>query len=161
MMLTARDVMTTALRVVNPEMSLPELERAFIDERVHGFPVVENGRLVGIVSRSDIVRQLCVEQSLAEMISDYYREGSGYENNAGASLQKIGDQVGERMERLRVCDVMTRAPHLIAPETPIREVARLMVEADIHRIIVGEGGRMVGLITSGDLVRLIAQGRLG
>ena len=43
--------MEADVRTVGPEMTLPELERAFLSEKVSGFPVLEDGNLVGIVSR--------------------------------------------------------------------------------------------------------------
>ena len=52
---TAREVMRDRVQTVHSEMPLPELDRAFIDHKMGGFPVVDGGRLVGIVSRSDIV----------------------------------------------------------------------------------------------------------
>jgi len=161
MTITARDIMTTNIQTVHPDMPLTELERSFMDKKVRGFPVVEHGKLVGIVSRTDIIRQLVVEQSLAEMVSDYYRADTGFESNAGASLKGIGDQVGERMERLHVRDVMIQKLITVGPEQPVRTVAQTLIEHDIHRVLVSDGdGTMAGIITTGDLVRLIADGRI-
>jgi len=70
---TADKLMQTKVRTVAEGTSLPDLERAFLDEGVTGFPVVEAGRLVGVVSRSDVVRKLATEQSYAEYISGYHR----------------------------------------------------------------------------------------
>jgi CBS domain-containing protein len=140
-------------------MPLPELDRAFIDQKVGGFPVVDEGRLVGMVSRSDIVRQLCVEQSLAEMVSDYYHQGVVSDDAPEQSLKQIGDQVGERLESLHVKDVMIRTPLTVPVTASVQEVARVLVDNHIHRVPVTDQGRVVGIIAALDLVRLLADGR--
>lgn len=152
-------VMERNVRTVDPEMALADLERAFLDARVTGFPVVSGGRLVGIVSRSDVVRQLGVEQSVAERLSDYYRESSGVAVDSDASIDEIGRSVGARLEHLVVRDVMTRATITATPEQSLTDVARTLVEHRIHRLPVVEGERLVGIVTSLDLVRLFAEGR--
>lgn len=160
MPLTARDVMKTSVKTVEPDVLLTDLERRFIAEKVSGYPVVERDRLVGIVSRSDIVRQLCVEQSLAESVSDYYH-GAG--DGAGAppgELGEIADRVGERLETLRVRDVMIRKLITVGPDLPVAQVARAMADHGIHRVPVTDGDRLVGIISTIDLVRLVADGRL-
>ena len=73
----ARDLMSGPPRTVRPDTSLADLERALLDAGVGGFPVVEDGRLVGVVSRSDVVRQLSVEQSLAELLAAPPPEAGG------------------------------------------------------------------------------------
>ena len=70
---TARDLMQSPVRTVRPEMSLADLERTFLEAGYSGFPVVDGGKLVGVVTRSDVVRRLSVEQNVGEMISDRHR----------------------------------------------------------------------------------------
>jgi len=160
MPLTARDLMSTQLRTIDPEMSLPDLERAIINDRLTGFPVVEDGRLVGIVGRTDIMRQLTVEQTLAEVMSDFYRDGFGDVADQQATLTRIGEQVGGRMEHLRVKDVMVRNVLTVAPTQTLAEVARTLVDNNIHRVPVVDGDKLVGIITITDLVRLYVDGRI-
>lgn len=160
MSLTVADVMRTKLRTVGPGMSLPDLERAFLDERVSGFPVVENERLVGIVSRSDIVRQLSVEQTMGEMISDYYRDLRESVPAASQSVEVIAAHVGRRMESLCVRDVMIEGLITAAPDETLRDVAQRMFDERIHRLLVVDEGRLVGIVTSADYLRLFAEGRV-
>jgi CBS domain-containing protein len=157
---TASDLMQTAVKVIDPEESLIELERALLEARVSGFPVVDKtGRLVGIVSRSDLVRQLGVEQSLAEYRSDYYRDLHYYETDPAATLAGIGRQLGERIEQLRVKDVMIRNLRHVSPDTPVQDIARMFIHHHIHRLPVVAGDRLVGIVTTIDLIRLIAEQR--
>jgi CBS domain-containing protein len=156
---TARDVMQTEVRTVGVDTPLAELDRALLEERVSGFPVVEGDRLVGLVTRSDVVRQLGVEQSVAETISDYHRDVGGIRAEPVETIDAIARQVGARIEGLRVKDVMVHELITVSPEDPLEAVARVLVEERIHRVPVVEAGRLVGILTSLDLVRLIAEGR--
>ena len=160
MNLTARDLMQRNVHVVGPDMTLPDLERKFLAEKVSGFPVVENAFLLGMVSHTDVVRQLCVERSLAEVVSDYYRDATGFHEIPLATFEEIADRVGERIEGLRVKDVMIRKLITVHPEQPLRVVAQELVDKRIHRVPVVQGGRLLGIVTTIDLVRLIADERV-
>jgi CBS domain-containing protein len=152
---TARELMTTDVKSVRPDMTLPDLERALLEARVGGFPVVEDGRLLGLVSRSDIVRQLCVEQSVAELTSGYQQETDVAPDASYVEL--IGTEVGRRMEGHRIEDVMIRDWIGVSPDEPIQAVARRMLEHQIHRLPVVDGDRLLGIITAFDMVRLVAE----
>lgn len=159
MPLTARDVMQTSVYTVPPDTLLPDLERAFMERKVTGFPVVgEGGELLGIVSRSDVVRHLTVERAREEMLSDYYRDG-GMGPVAPESLDSLGRAVGARVEHVPVRDVMMQAVVVAAPDDLVDEVARTLVEHHIHRIPVVDGRKLVGIVSSLDVVRLVAEGR--
>jgi len=153
---TVRDWMQSEVRSVPPDLPLAELEARFLQHRVTGFPVVAGERLVGIVSRSDVVRQLSVEQAWAETLSDYYRDWTGMAPE-GPSLAEVGAEMGRRIEALRVEDVMVRAPITVAPDAHVAAAARVLVSHRIHRVPVVDAGRLVGILTSLDLVRLVAE----
>lgn len=158
MNLTARDIMHTGVHVVGPNVTLPELEREFLSAKVSGFPVVEDGALVGIVSRSDIVRQLCVERTLAQDTSDFYYDEAGFQESPLETFEQVADRVGERIERLRVKDVMVRKVHTVAADQPLKVVAQLLVDKRVHRLPVTHEGQLVGIVSTLDLARVIADG---
>src|SRR6185503_634225 len=68
MPLRARDIMQANVLSVPPEMPIPELVDYLISHRVSGLPVIEKGKIVGIVSRSDLVRAVSLERSLAGIV---------------------------------------------------------------------------------------------
>jgi CBS domain-containing protein len=152
--------MQTDVRTVGPELPLVELEREFLESRMSGFPVVEGGRLVGVVTRSDVVRQLSLEQSVAEVLSDFYRDAGDPGDEPSRSLEAIGLQIGRRLEELRVKDVMVHALLEVAPGDSLEAVAACMVRRRIHRLPVVADGALVGIVSSLDLVRLFAEGRV-
>jgi len=153
-----RDWMRKDVQTVREDVSLAELEQRFLSERVTGFPVVErDGSLIGVVSRSDVVRQLSVERTWAETISEYYTDWSGFDES-DPSRGEIGERAGRRLEERTVADVMAREPVTVAPDEDIAAAARILVERRFHRVPVAEKGRLVGILTSLDLARFVADG---
>ena len=97
---------------------------------------------------------------MAEVISEYHRAGSGVQDQQDAvkSLKEIGDQVGERIEGMLVGDVMIRKLLTVTPDTPLREVAEMLVDHHVHRLLVTEEGQLLGIVSTLDLVQLFAEG---
>ncbi|MDX1384268.1 MAG: CBS domain-containing protein [Thermoanaerobaculia bacterium] len=154
---TVADVMRREVEVVSPEMPVSSLESAFLGRGVGGFPVVDEGRMVGIVSRSDVVRRLCIEGGLAEEIADHYREAGA---ESGASLREIGERMGSRLVELRVRDLMTTDVHTVAPDLGLAEAAGEMRRHGVHRLpVVAADGALVGMLTALDLAGLFADGK--
>ena len=157
MTLTAKDVMQTPVRSVSPGMRVADLERTLLEERIGGVAVVEGERLVGIVSRSDLVRQLVVERTRAEQISAFYLQPFDVEDASDPS-EPVEEAIAARWEQLHVEDVMIRELICVGPEQTLDQVARLMLERRVHRLLVTEGGRLLGVVSTLDLVRLFADG---
>ncbi len=158
--LTVADVMQVAVKTVPSSMSLPALEDELLQARVSGFPVVDDNQLVGVVSRSDIVRQLSAERTVAQLTSDFYLDQQGFHEVKMESLVDIADRVGERIESLKVQDVMVKNPLTTRLDQPIAQAAKQFVEHRVHRLPVTDRGTLVGIITTMDLVRLIADRRI-
>jgi predicted transcriptional regulator len=152
------DVMSREVLCLSPRMPLTELEGWLLAERVGGAPVVEDGRLVGLVSRSDVVRRLVLETTLAA--STVETVASPLEGAEQAS-SRIASAVASRWQRLHVADVMVHDVVTVERDDPLEKAARLLVERHIHRVVVVERGRVVGLVSSLDLVALLARGGPG
>ena len=160
MELRARDVMQSTVKTVDPEMTLGELERTPLAEYISGAPVLVGKRVVGIVSRSDIVRQLSVERTLADVARDFYREGSPSAQAPVDDAARTSEIVAKRLATLRVKDAMIRDLIAVAPDAPLPAVAKLMVEHRIHRLLVTEREVLLGIISTLDLIRLLADGKV-
>jgi CBS domain-containing protein len=158
-MLRARDVMEPDVLTVAPSTSLAELSDFLISQRISGVPVVEDGVLVGIVSRSDVVRSLSLERSLVGMMA----EGASHTDFApGEAPAPAGlpDSLSPELRRRTVRDIMVVDIVTVEPDAPIGEVARVLVERHLHRVLVTEGRKVRGVISALDLVGLIADGRV-
>lgn len=160
-MATALDVMTEEVLTVRPEMTITELDQLLVEAQLSGAPVVEAGELVGIVSRADVIRALYAEQREAQRVSDFYTSPYPIPIPALEHLARDSRRIADRMTRLLVRDVMTPAPGRVAPDTDVRELARLMCREGFHRLPVVDGERLVGIVSALDLLKLLAERGLG
>ena len=154
------DVMRRKLVTAGPELPLHDLQELLLRERVSGVPVVEGGEVLGVVSRSDLVRQLEVERSQFATVAAFYLEPFDVETESESQRMQVPEAVAARFERLRVRDAMVRDVVSVSPAASLAEAARLMVERRVHRLLVLEGGRLAGLVSALDLVGLVASGQL-
>jgi len=158
--LTAADVMQVAVKTVPSTMTLSDLEDELLRAGVSGFPVVDDGTLVGVVSRSDVLQRISTEREVAERTSDFYFDETGFYEAKMESFKDIADRVGERLEGLLVRDVMATDPLIVLLGQPITEIADRFLRHRVHRFPVVDRGTLVGIVTTMDLVRLIAEKRI-
>lgn len=152
----ARDIMSKRVHSVSPELSLLDLERDLTAQRISGAPVVERGNVVGIVSRSDIDRHLSREESrIAAAATWFYRAGSEEEDEQEAQADPPTAAL-ESMRKTLVREVMTPEVISVAGEDSLGAVAELMRARRIHRVLVIENGDLLGLVSSLDIVGVVA-----
>jgi CBS domain-containing protein len=156
MTLVARDVMQPDVLTVPPALLLPELADFLIRHRIGGAPVVDGGRLVGHVSRSDLVRAASLERSLAGVAADAVAQD---EFAPGEEPPPPLASIPSELRSMTVRDVMVTDVVTVAPDTPITAVAHVLVARHLHRVLVVDGGALRGVISALDLVRLIADER--
>ncbi|TVR61932.1 MAG: CBS domain-containing protein [Gemmatimonadales bacterium] len=182
---TVADIMTTDILTLGPDMSLRTAVEALGNERVTGAPVVVNGRLVGVVSASDIVefqganpameRPGREDEDLREELGGPPRsDEDAQENPSSFFVDYWGDSESDLYQRFEgeeqrswdllakytVGEIMTRKVLTVRPVTPLKEAAGIMSNQGIHRLLVTENDTLVGIITTSDLVRAIADGTL-
>lgn len=160
MKVKAREIMTTDVHVVSPNVSLIDLERMFIRKSVGGFPVVEDGKLVGIVSRSDVVRTICVEQSISETITYLYRVNTDQGQDSAVDAKEVAERVAERLKHFEVKNVMITNVLSASPDDSLTDIARLLLKHHIHRLPITDDGKLLGIISTLDLTRLFAEERV-
>lgn len=167
------DIMVTPVRTVPPEMTVAELIRCLLTEQITGVPVVdEHGRLVGVVSSSDVLRALLDDEEVAA--GDTFQDpapvdGSGPTDDPQelllsyfqapeptTRLLSAAAEAGPILGALTVGDIMTPAAFTIAPNATVRELAAFLTRGRIHRSLVVDRGALRGIVTSSDVVRLIA-----
>ncbi len=160
MSLRASDVMRRSLGIIDASASLADLERAFADAEVSGFPVVQHGRVVGVVSHTDVVRHLAAKEEPPRLSSFYADLDDFSSEDASEHLADLAARRGRTLDALRVSDVMTPSVVSVPPDAGIAEVAKILTEHAIHRVLVIDSDTLVGVISALDLARLVAEGTL-
>jgi CBS domain-containing protein len=143
--LRARDVMTADPVCISPSAGIRELARLLEEQEISGVPVVDQqGRVIGVVTKTDLIRR-CSEGT-DDIPPAYLFEILGDQGT---------DESGELVPEPLVCveDFMTEDPITVSRETPLPEIARVMSEKRIHRVIVTDGENFpLGIITSLDVL---------
>ena len=140
------DIMETEWPTLGAESTVEEAIKLFAEERVSGAPVVEDGRLVGIITEGDLIFQ------------DADVKAPGFLDILGG-IVPLGDTDEYRREALKsagvtVGEVMTDDPVTVTTEATLAETATIMAERRKKILPVVEGGRLVGVITRMNILTL-------
>jgi CBS domain-containing protein len=157
MTVTVADVMTREVYTLSPEMTLTQMDRLLVERHMSGAPVVDGGQVVGVASRADVIRALLTEQERAERVCGAYASPFLLGTPTVVRLAKEARSITDHMIHLRVRQIMTKEPKTVRPTEEVGRAARLMVAEGFHRLPVVEEGRLVGILTSFDLARLVAE----
>ena len=151
---TAKDVMTSPVLGVRPDMTVRELAAFLTDHQITGAPVLDDAkRIVGVVSTTDVAQGDCAtEGELTADVSDPARDVRDWEGRLEREELRA---LHVEQEDLLVRDIMTPAVYSVGEDAPVEAMARTMVSGRIHRLFVKRRGRIVGIVTSLDLLRLI------
>lgn len=150
------DFMRREVVTVRPSDSIAQLDEVLSRHRITGAPVVDAGAVVGVVSRSDVVRQLELERSRFEA-SSWYIEPFDAEERGGELEAQVSNAIAKRLGSLQVRELMTKDVLSITADASLAEAARCMVARRVHRLLVMEAGELVGLVSSLDLLRGLAE----
>jgi CBS domain-containing protein len=146
----ARDVMRTDVVTIPETASLGDAVQALIDNRITGMPVTdEAGQLSGVVSIRDILDHLSESASRLGKRPAFYSSGPGEDEDEDWDLGEI--EIPEE-EVATVADVMTAEIHAVSTDSGLEEIADKMVEHRIHRVLVTENKKYVGLVSAMDVL---------
>ena len=144
--LRARDFMETDVLTVSPETSILDIHKLFAEEEIHGAPVVDDAGLVrGVVSTLDLLR--AVREEVEPDDSSYFG------NEWSLMRYDLPAELPGRLREVRAADVMTRELVAVTPDTTIADVARVMREQHVHRVLVIENSELLGVVTTFDMLR--------
>ena len=136
------DVMTRDVKTVERRTTLKDAAALLAELRVSGLPVVENGRVVGVVSEADIL----------------FKERAGKPEDIGLAGLMLALELGTvsvdaKLHARTAGEAMTAPALTIGPRRPLAEAAASMLDHRISRLPVVDDGRLVGIVTRADLVR--------
>jgi CBS domain-containing protein len=149
-MVKAKDIMTKDLITVHPGMEIVKAAEILLDHGINGVLVVEGGKLVGILCQSDLIAQQkkLPVPSFFTLLDGFIPLGS----------TKQFEKAFQKIAATTVADAMTPNPVTASPETPIEEIASLMVDRNFHTIPIVEKEKLVGIVGKEDVLKTLMQG---
>jgi len=118
---------------ISPDATLTAAQELMSESEVRRLPVVERGELIGIITNSDILRQIPITADEAD------------------------DDTRLLLTQRTVREVMTYSPLTINPSATLQEAAERMLEYQISGLPVVRNGKVVGIITESDIFRLVVE----
>ena len=144
------EVMSSNPITVKPKTPLKEAIKILAEKHISGLPVVDdNGKLVGIVSETDLMWQ---ESGVTPPPYIMLLDSIIFLENPGRYEKEIHKALGETVE-----EIMTKNPLTTRSQEQLSATAKLMNERSIHRLpVVDENGKVIGILTRGDIIRAMA-----
>jgi CBS domain-containing protein len=143
--------MTPDPTTVRRGLSVTEAAKLMVSQRIGALLVVEDDRLVGIVTEGDLIMQ-----DVKIEFPTYIHLLDGFIMYPPATARfesELKKAVGAT-----VADVMTSEPVVVQAHTSVEDVATLMVDRDVSRLPVLDGGKVIGIVSKSDIVRSIVSG---
>lgn len=182
-MLRLHDIMTRDLVALSPEHTLREALAALTRQHISGAPVITNGRLVGVVSLTDLAEFVAATSGVPTERPEHAEWGEFDEpvefpvdedppsvffhrlwDDAGAEVAERIEETGgpewDALQEHTVSEAMTHTVLRLPPSTIVEAAAAYMRDNAIHRVLVMDEDRLLGIVTTTDIVRAVADGRL-
>jgi CBS domain-containing protein len=177
-MLRLRDIMTTDLLTLAPEVSVRDAMESLASRHVSGAPVAAGTKVVGVVSASDLMEFASELRDRDERAEVQALEGMNPDNRWDASEEPTGafflelwrdgdSDVSERITNSdsawwsvlgghEVSEAMTRLIRSLPPDTPVDQAAEYLRENGIHRVLVMDGEKLLGVVSTSDIASAVA-----
>ena len=139
-MLRLRDIMTTRLATLTPDVTLHDAVAVLADNHVGGAPVVRGDKVVGLLSATDLLTYLTDIDGGPPSDSLHRRRTS--------------------LDEVTVSELMTRDVKSMSPDCSVEQAADFMGRNQIHRVLVMEGNRLLGIVTTTDVAKAVAEHRI-
>ena len=182
-MLRIRDAMTRDVLTVTSETTLREAVDLFVSRHVSGAPVLDGQRVVGVVSATDVLEFVATNPPVPRQRADQREIGEWaelpasepedaapgayfaemWEEADAETTQRFADSDGPEWDVFAehtVQEVMTRKVCSLPSTQSITAAAEYMKTASVHRLLVIDEGKLVGIITSTDIARAVADHQL-
>lgn len=126
------EIMSKDPVTVDPAQSLYEVEELLNRHNIRHIPVIDGERLIGVISRSDLLRI---------SVTDLNEEEDGVESVV--------------YNMYTIPQVMTKMPVFIDKNYSIKEAAEMLAKQSFHSLPVVEEGKLIGIVTSTDLIKYL------
>ncbi len=151
-----KDVMNKDVITCKPDDTLSQVSLLFRVNHISGLPVVEKGKVVGLVSETDLIKLLKSPEfsnelwlpSPLEVIEIPIRNFVRFEETKKAL---------ENLKQRPVRAIMTKTVHAISPDDSLEKASGIMVRYKINRLPVVENDKLIGIVARSDIIRGLSE----
>ncbi len=151
-----KDIMNKDVITCKPDDTLGTLANLLKENHISGLPVVDNGKVVGLVSETDLLKLFKVPE-----ISNDLWLPSPFEiiEIPIRNLVKIEEtrKAFENIKLRPVKDIMTTDIHAISTEDTLEDASSMMIRYKVNRLPVIDNGSLVGIVARSDILRGLSQ----
>lgn len=156
----ARDIMKSNVFRLEPTTTIEEAVTAFAEMHISGAPVVDrSGRLVGVLSAFDIARPENMRDGLLQPRRGDFSMGEASPDDDGSYDEDVvfsmEDYSPDVLRSGTVADLMTSEVISVPSDATLKQMCTLLVKEHIHRVMVVDDHKLVGIVTSLDIVRAV------
>lgn len=160
--LKASDIMKRSVFKLEPTMTIEEAVTSFSELHISGAPVVDRtGKLVGVLSAFDIAKPENMRDGLVSTRRGDYTLGEASQDDDGSFDEDVAfsmeDYSPEVLRSGTVADLMTTEVICVPPDAHLKTICAVMVKEHIHRVMVADDTKLVGIISSLDVARAVAE----
>jgi CBS domain-containing protein len=183
-MLRIRDIMTQRVVTLEPQMTLREAMEILVARHLSGAPVVSGERVVGVISAGDLLSFAAApsrddERQTESTIVDDWNEPSEWEDDEASEsasyftdmwddhtedtndvIDTQGETSSDNLSNHLVEEAMTKTIRWLSPDADVRSAADMMRHYGVHRILVVNRGRLVGLVSAMDITKAVADRKI-
>jgi CBS domain-containing protein len=142
------DIMTREVVYVTPSTPVSQVARLLVEYGISGVPVLENDKLVGIVTEEDLV--------MRDAIIDMPHFFGVFDSVFYLAGKHEFDEEMQKVLATEARDLMTTNVVAVSEESSVQALATLMVKKEINPVpVVNSNGAIVGIVSRSDLVRLM------
>ncbi len=132
--ITVKEIMTKDVVAVSPSDRLIHARRQMLDAKIGRVPVIEDDELKGIITSKDLMRAFI---DFRKTVPEKYQKS--------------------QIKEVLVEDIMSSNPSSVSKEMSISEISKIMIETGFNGLPVVEEGKVIGIVTQTDILRLIAK----
>jgi len=147
-MIKAEDIMETNVICVSLDTEIPKAVKILLKNHINGVPVInDQEELVGILCQSDLIFQQ-KEMPIPPIFTIL-------DSIIPLSSSKKLEETLQKISAATVAQAMIKSPVTVTADTPVSEIASLMVEKHFHTIPVVDGKKLLGIIGKEDVLKTL------
>ena len=147
-----KDVMNKSVITCAPEDSLGEVARLLRENNISGMPVVDEDKIVGMVSEGDLLQLFESHESSGELWLPSPLEIIEIPIRSIVRLEKAKKAL-ENMTQKPIRDIMEKTVHTISPDDTLEKASNMITGHKVNRLPVVENGTLVGIVARSDIIK--------